>query len=75
MNSNLKFSFKLVASMALLFMLSSNSYAIVKQTNSNQEKSEKPKKLTKEEKKAIKLAQAKAAVKNTKRVQKIKGSK
>ncbi len=75
MKSNLIFSFKLVTCLTLLVVLSLNFNSLARQNNDKQQKTEKPKKLTKEEKKAIKVAQAKAAVKNTKRVEKIKGQK
>jgi hypothetical protein len=64
MKSKLKLYAKLIATSSMIFLFAINSFAI----------QEKPKKLTREEKREIKKAQAKAALKNTKRAEKAKAS-
>jgi hypothetical protein len=74
MNSNLKFSSKqfFLFAIAMCF-LTLTSPALVHAASMKQESKIAAKKLTKEEKKQIKLAQKKAAEKNAKRAAKISG--
>ncbi len=74
MNSNLKFSSKVFALAILLFAFASQISASSFVKSTVIVKQEKPKKLSREEKRAIKKAQATAALKNTKRAEKARQS-